>query len=120
MCFYKTLLFSRDWLENGEEMHSAPVSVYTRQTARNCAKFVAVGGEGKAPCLLSPKRAQNPLRRPDRLPIALQLGRGLPEGIARYQRIIDQAQQRDDIRNQVNGREDIEERNDQDRLGLFA
>ncbi len=33
--FSETLLFSRDWLENGEEMHRAPASVYALQTAIN-------------------------------------------------------------------------------------
>jgi hypothetical protein len=79
-----------------------------------------VGGEKESCPLLSQERAEDSLRRPDRLPIALQLSRGVPEGIARHQRIIDQAQQRDSIRDQVNGRDNVEQRNDQDCLGLFG
>jgi len=58
-----------------------------------------LGGE-KEPCHLpSQESAEHPLRRrADRVPIALQLDRGLPEGKARHQHIIDQAQQRDGIR----------------------
>ena len=82
--------------------------------------MVVWGEEGERCPFLSQGSAEAPLRRPDRLPIALQLGRGVPEGIASQQHIIDQAQQRDGIRNQVNGRDDVEERNDQDRLGLFG
>src|SRR5439155_9805210 len=41
---HKIPVFSRDWLKNGEEFHSASGRIDARHTARNCASCRAAQG----------------------------------------------------------------------------
>jgi hypothetical protein len=76
-------------------------------------------GEKKRWLLLSaltPAPAMESRQFSDSAPIPLPL----PQGIASDQDIIDHAQKRDGIRNQINWRDDVEQRDNQHHLGLFV
>jgi len=75
------------------------------------------GQRTTVPALLLPHCS--PLGRLQMVPIPFQLGRSLPEGVARHQHIGQQAEKRDGIRQHVNGRDDVEQRNNQDRLRVL-
>ena len=77
--------------EDVEPRASLPLSGSLRFRRDYANAGVLVVWEEKEPCHLpSQESAEHPLRRrADCLPIALQLDRGLPEGKARHQDIID-------------------------------
>ena len=63
--------------------------------------LVRRGQRTTVPALLLPHCS--PLGRLQMVPIPFQLSRSLPEGVASHKDIIQQAHERDGIRNQVNG-----------------